>query len=367
MTQPTSWDPEPSAATRIGFGRARGRGDRNIGLWGAPRSGKTTFLSALYSAVLESPLDLRFFGVNNESTDFITEMTDRLDVREFPPATQAIRELAWTLGMTSKDRVARTVTRGRRAETVWDVASVGRQVTIEMRDAPGRVYGTNRSVQPPAHEEYPSGVVLPGADPDPWAADSPEQPPEDEVIDHLSGCTGLILLVNPIEERESGSTYRYFQTTLAKVAQRQLAQLPAGSRLPHSIAVCMTMFDHPAVFSFSQRGHYHVPDQTRERFPRVPNNRAEEFLTEFCSDSNAASIDRFCKAIKRFFNADQVRFYVTTSIGFYVDRRQGVFNPDDYQNTVEQPDGRVLIRGRVNPVNVLEPLLWLSGLGGYRA
>jgi hypothetical protein len=364
MTQPTDWDPVRGFGRQAGWPTVVPQDGGNIGLWGAPGSGKTTFLGALYSAALESPLDLRLFGIDDESTNFITAMTDLLDGRDFPPATQAVRSFAWRLSMTSQGRVPRTVTRGRRTETVWDVRSVGHQVTIEMRDAPGRVYGANASAPPPTTQERPSHLVLPDTGPIPAVQQSPVQPPDDEVIDHLSGCSGMILLVNPIKEREDGSAFRYFQATLAKVAQRQLTELPPGSRLPQSIAVCMTMFDDPEVFSFAQRGRYLVPGQIGETFPRIANDTAEEFLTAFCAGSNESNIDRFCKAIKRFFHEDRVRFYVSSSIGFYIDRARRSFNEGDYQNTVQQPDRRVLIRGRVTPINVLEPMLWLSGIQG---
>jgi hypothetical protein len=365
MTQPLDWDPVAGFARRADGRTDAQRDDRNIGLWGAPGSGKTTFLGALYSAVLESPLDLRLFGVDDESTDFITAMTDLLVGRRFPPATQAVRSFAWTLSMTSQDWVPRTINRGWRTETVWDAQRTGQQVTIEMRDAPGRVYGASESAPPPTGQERQSRVVLPDTGPVPVVPQpGPVQPPDDDVIDHLSGCSGMILLVNPIKEREDGSAFRYFQATLAKVAQRELAKLEPGSRLPHSIAVCMTMFDDPEVFSFSQRGGYLVPAQIGETFPRISNDRAEEFLMSFCGASNESNIDRFCKAIKRFFYEQRVRFYVSSSIGFYIDRARGAFDKGDYQNTVQQPDGRILIRGRVTPINVLEPMLWLNGIQG---
>lgn len=344
-------------------GVERQRGDRNIGLWGAPASGKTTFLGALSSAILESHLDLRLYGVDDESTEFIIAMTDGLDGREFPPATQAVRSFAWTLSMTSVGEVQPAVPWGGRTEIVSQMERVGHQVTIEMRDAPGRVYGASGPAQPPLAPERQSQVVLPDSGPMPVGPQNQVQPPDDDVIDHLSGCTGMILLVNPVKEKDDGSAFRYFQTTLAKVAQRQLSQLPPGSRLPHSIAVCMTMFDHPEVFSFAQRERYLVPGLIGESFPRIANDRAEEFLTSFCLTSNESSIDRFCTAIKRFFHEDRVRFYISSSIGFYLDRARGTFDSDDYQNTVQQPNGRTLIRGRITPINVLEPLLWLSGIG----
>jgi hypothetical protein len=363
MTQPgwsPRYNPAPGAIGAPGAGQ-------NIGLWGAPGSGKTTFLGALYSAVLESSLDLRLVGVDDESTSFITSMTNQLDRRAFPPATDAVRSFAWRLSMTSVRQVPRTFTRGRRTETVWESRRIAQQVTIEMRDAPGRVWGSdddedNAATAPPPDPARESPrLVLPETGPSPVAQPGQVRPPEEDVIDHLSGCTGMILLVNPVRERKDGSAFRYFQATLGKVAQRKLS---GDARLPHSIAVCMTMFDDPEVFSFAQRGRYLVPGQIGESFPRIANDRAEEFLMSFCGTSNESNIDRFAKAIKRFFYEERVRFYVSSNIGFYIDRARGAFDYGDYQNTVQPPNQRNRIRGRITPVNVLEPILWLSGMQG---
>jgi hypothetical protein len=366
MTQLDDW------ASPYGYGgRATGApgAGRNIGLWGAPGSGKTTFLGALYSAVLESSLDLRLIGIDDESTSFITAMTNQLDRRAFPPATEAVRSFAWRLSMTSLGQVPRTVSRGRRTETVYDVRRIAQQVTIEMRDAPGRVFGSDDEegtydAAPPEPARASPRLVLPETGPVPVTQPGPAQPPANDVIDHLSGCTGMILLVNPVKEREDGSAFRYFQATLAQVAQRQLARLGRDARLPQHIAVCMTMFDDPEVFSFAQRGRYLAPGLIGETFPRIPNDRAEEFLMSFCATSNESNIDRFSKAIKRFFYEERVRFYVSSNIGFYIDRARQTFDYGDYQNTVQPPNQRNRIRGRITPINVLEPILWLSGMQG---
>ena len=68
------------------------------------------------------------------------------------------------------------------------------------------------------------------------------------------------------------------------------------------------MFDDPEVFSFAQRGKYLVPGLIGETFPRIANDRAEEFLMSFCATSNASNIDRFAKAIRLYFYEDRVRF-----------------------------------------------------------
>ena len=75
-----------------------------IGLWGAPGSGKTTFLAALsIAANRASRLQdnrLLLFGANDASTDFLIEQTSLLTRdMQFPPATDAEHHLNWVLRM----------------------------------------------------------------------------------------------------------------------------------------------------------------------------------------------------------------------------------------------------------------------------
>jgi hypothetical protein len=68
--------------------------------------------------------------------------------------------------------------------------------------------------------------------------------------------------------------------------------------------------------------------------------------------------------LRQTFHEDRIRFFVTSSIGFYVNSPGGVFDPDDYQNHIPgntaKPGNPDLIRGGVYPINVIEPMLWLG-------
>lgn len=366
MTQQPSWDDNFSPAPRqlTGHNNSNGAGQgRNIGLWGAPQSGKTTFLSAINIALERSNVDMRLFGADDASAEFLAEQTDLLHSRVFPPATEAVELLSFSLSWNDLQSVPRTVGTGTRARTVREIQEIGRRVTVEMRDAPGKVYGPGR----PAERASQEARLSFDDDPAPTDVRPAASGPGAEVIDHLSGCKGMILLVDPIEEVKNGSTYKYFQATLARVARRRLAPLPDGARLPHYVAVCMTKFDHPAVYSLAKHD-YRVFDKTRVQFPRVPEEKAQRFLLDFCFPSQESHIDLFCNSLGRYFYPNRVRFFVTSSIGFYLSRLSGVFHEDDYQNTVEQANGSYRIRGDIHPINVIEPLLWLSGwTGGVRA
>ena len=68
---------------------------RRIGLWGATQSGKSTFLAALYIAVSRAEHDLRIFGVNDPSTDFLVRNTSLLNSKHrFPEGTEFSEQLS---------------------------------------------------------------------------------------------------------------------------------------------------------------------------------------------------------------------------------------------------------------------------------
>src|ERR1035438_10522103 len=78
-----------------------GAGQRRVGLWGAPRSGKTTFISSLFLATGRlTSNDVRICGNNDESTDFLIRNTHALNQqRRFPEPTIARQPLSWTIQM----------------------------------------------------------------------------------------------------------------------------------------------------------------------------------------------------------------------------------------------------------------------------
>jgi hypothetical protein len=69
--------------------------------------------------------------------------------------------------------------------------------------------------------------------------------------------------------------------------------------------------------------------------------------------------------LERCFRPERIKYFVTSSVGFYTDPRSRIFNPDDSQNVTrggEQSQGMRFtgIRGSIHPINVAEPLLWLT-------
>ena len=93
-------------------------------------------------------------------------------------------------------------------------------------------------------------------------------------------------------------------------------------------------------------------------FPRVHPATAEEFLI-YLSQSCNGSAELMLGAIRRYFRPERVRYFITSAVGFYLDSN-GRFDKEDFQNVIWDNDGATRIRNGIHPINVIEPVLWLS-------
>lgn len=307
---------------------------QGVGLWGATASGKSTFLSSLFIAATRSPADLRVIGRNDESTDFLIRNTHALNAQhQFPQSTITQQELSWTLKMSVPNPVRSRLFRPVPAEIPFDFR-------IELQDAPGRIFAALPETQPGRLD---------------LAGDDDEAP---DMASYLANCQGLVLLVDPIRERELGDAHEFFHGTLLRIAQR--VEVPPGEKLPHYIAVCVTKFDDPSVFRFARDNDFlSYSEDDPLMFPRVHDDEAEEFMRELFAGSPLSDADMVLGALRQYFYADRIRFFVTSSVGFYVGP-SGEFRENDYWNVVQVEDGKYQIRGPVHPINIAEPLLWLG-------
>lgn len=320
----------------------RRRTPNSIGLWGAPACGKTTFLAALYIAVNRASDELNIFGVDDLSTDFLIQNNQMLTSKHrFPDATLAVAFYSWVMNMTVRPQIP---DRGRAGRFAEEPAAIPIQFNIDMRDAPGKMFASA------AEEPQESRLDL-------GDGDSDAGPDQDDMMEYLAGCQGLLLLIDPLRERKNGSSHEYFQGTLLRMAQHKMGRMPAGSKLPHYVAVCITKFDDPEVYKFARLNGYRSYDENDPyMFPRVHEDDAESFFRELCS-TDESDADLICNGLRQFFHRDRIRYFVTSAIGFY--RSGSRFREDDYRNAIEQ-DGGDTIRGQVYPINVLEPILWLG-------
>ena len=320
---------------------------RRIGLWGAPRSGKTTYLAALNVAVARSRQDLLIYGVDDEATEFLADNTDLLTKqRRFPPATESLHPLSWAMHMPTQ-----RVTQKRFGRQTTETIPL--QLNLDLLDAPGGIFA---SVQGGAASARSQDL---GFDDDDDAV--VREDPEDELIDHLASCDGIVFLFDPIREQQEGDAYQYFQGTLLRIAQRRFSQGgTVSAKLPQFLAVCITKFDDPDVYRRAKLGGYRTfDDRDPFLFPRVHDDSAARFFTELCRVSDMGNADLVSGAIQKYFMPDRVRYFITSAIGFYVGRATR-FREHDYQNAVRDSTGEVRIRGAIYPINVVEPLLWLG-------
>lgn len=328
-----------------------------VGLWGAPYSGKTTYLAALNIAVNQSPMeDLMIYGVDDTSTDFLVNSTAQLTRdRRFPEATiYSGNQYSWVL------RMATQVPERRLMKT--RMTTVPLELNLDLLDEPGRVFEDAPSGGGGVASR-PSGSDLGFDDDDPDDVAGPEAAgsfTEDDVMDQLASCDGLVLLFDPLREWKAGDGLNYFQGTLLRIAQRRMAGGPAG-KLPQHVAVCITKFDHPDVYRRARtRGYRSFAMDDPALFPRVADELAENFFAELVRESKRGNAELIGNALRRYFYADRVKFFVTSAIGFYKNPRSARFQESDPMNIVPQEKGDPLIRGPIHPINVVEPLIWLG-------
>lgn len=319
-----------------------GGGQRRVGIWGATQSGKTTLLSSLFLAVARSSDQLRVRGNNDESTDFLIRNTHVLNQqRRFPSATQVATPLSWTLQMWVP-APPRGVLRNGPDRVPFDF-------DIDMRD----VAGADFAAIPETAASDPDRLdVLPDGGPDRGAAVT------GNIANYLSTCQGLLLLIDPIRERDVGDAYEYFFGTLLRIAQSM--PVPLDQRLPHHVAVCVTKFDDPSIYEFARDyGYLSYRRDDRANMPRVHQNEAERFMSQLFEGLPKSDIELVTGGLRQYFYPERIRFFISSAVGFYIGRT-GQFDESDYRNVTENANGEFVIRGQVRPINVAEPLMWLG-------
>ncbi|TDD96842.1 hypothetical protein [Actinomadura rubrisoli] len=317
-----------------------------IGLWGASGSGKTSYLAALFVAVTQSG-KWNIGGADQESVDFLTQKTDTLTrQRRFPSKTEGIQNLSWTVMGETEQTVG-----GRWRKRVEPVPL---HFQLDILDAAGTLFkGTTED------DETDSGIDLGFNDIGGGTGGDPE-----ELIDQLSSCDGIVYLFDPVRENKKGDEFRHFQWVLQNIVHRAGGDGTLdGRHLPHFLAVCITKLDDPKVFHTAYRRRYLTADPGDPHlFPRVREDKAEALFRELGNLSPTRSALMVHDAIKASFAPDRVRYFATSSVGFYLARTATRFRAANFQNVVPHPtqEQEYTIRGDIHPINVLEPLLWLG-------
>ncbi|GIH69001.1 DEAD/DEAH box helicase family protein [Sphaerimonospora thailandensis] len=308
-------------------------GSHGISMWGAPGSGKTTFLAALSIALSRRNDDWKIVGSDPASTDYLIDKTSELSGgRVFPEASKVVERYHWMLiGPTTK-------------KTRWwsRKPKLGAQprIRINMIDAPGGLYASG-------------GRTAEGL------ADLRQR----ELLDSLTQGRGIVFLFDPIREFKVGDAFDHLHAPLTRLAERMLAadEMQDG-KLPHHIAVCITKFDDRRVLDTAMGQHLiNVEPDDPYGFPKVSDEDAPTLFRELCRISRNGHAELVLNTLGKFFHPDRIQFFVTSSIGFFMDRHRNVFDWDDSENLLPQEPGQGLrVRGQVRPINVVEPMLWLG-------
>jgi len=320
-----------------------GADERRVGLWGATQSGKTTFISALFLATgrLESS-DVRIRGNNSDSTEFLIRNTHTLNQeRRFPEPTIARNPLSWTIQMLVPNRAARRFLRSAPKRVPFDF-------NVDVQDVGGFELAPLAGDEDRLDIDGDGGGGDGGGDAAPGAG----------IAAYFATCQGLLLLIDPIRELDKGDAYTFFFGTLLRLAEEQ--KVPAGQRLPHYVAVCVTKFDDPAVYEFG-RDHglisYREDDPAMQ--PRVHPDETEGFIADLFRGMPKSDVGLLVNQLRQYFHADRIKFFVSSAVGFYIGPH-GMFDVRDYKNVAIDEDGKPIIRGQIRPINVAEPLLWLG-------
>ena len=305
--------------------------EHSIAMWGAPGSGKSTFLAALGIAIALHGEGWSLAGRDQASTEMLISLTRRLTGGAFPMATAGIHEFAWVLEGTPPPAARQRWPRRDRT------AGPPSRIDLRLVDSPGEYFFQQST-------RY-AGV-------------------RDDLVRNLEQSRGIVFLFDPIREFTRGDTFQHTLGMLATLASRMVdSPERIDGQLPHHVAVCVTKFDEPRVLQTAAALDLLTADPADDHgFPRVAEDDARELLGCLCEVSRSGNADLVVNTLLAHFLPSRVKFFVTSSIGFYVDPGSDGFDFDDYQNvpTCMPAEGEVCIRGVVRPINVMEPVLWLA-------
>jgi hypothetical protein len=356
MTQQTATNPPPETS-------GRHPNPVKIGLWGAPQSGKTTYLAALTIAAGQANASSGSWNIYPRSTasQILKEEFERvlMDNRQFPNATVpgTRHQLEWEfVGDLARSKFDRRRLRRGPLES---------RFMLDLIDVHGDAYRRVPAKAAVPDQATPDRAVVPD-----------QATAKAEVaaaaFDHLAQSQGIIYLFDPIGEQAARNSAAYVRATLNELLRRAATNgHRPGRYLQQQLSVCITKFDDQDLFD--QAREMHLVSKGGNGMPEVRDEHAEQFFDELCSGKfwntthyarGQESAQYVRERIHQHFAPDRIRYFVTSSIGFWMmspngDKAGAWFDPDDPFNYTKRRK-KVIIRGKVRPVNVLEPLISLQ-------
>lgn len=322
--------------------------ESTITLWGGMGSGKSTLLAALSRAV-QDPMYGKWsmWPEDHASQKFLSDLAHTLyRDRTFPPATLTEqRPVRFTLaGDLTGTRFSRGS--GRR----WWRGGDRRELTefkVTLRDVPGEAFDLRSQ----------TGAALGG-----------------KLIKDLGAARAMVYVVDPVREwqvngeegplgEDARQSADFFSDVLGGVATEvNMRGERHGNKLPHSIAVCLGKFDDDRVFRFAcEQGNVRLNPRTGQ--PEVMD--AKRLFDGLCQAFPHGSLREIQQQIELFFAPERVGYFVCSAVGFWIDPERGFdFENPSLVNPVED-DVRLVAPPR--PVNILEPFLFLRGVGPQQA
>ena len=302
--------------------------ESGIAMLGPTESGKSTFLCALKKALLEQDEHWVLFTRDPASQQQLEEMSSALDSQGgFPLPTHTVDTIRWILDGT----IERTERKGRFGAESKVTDRV--EITLRLTDAPGGLGQT----------------------------DAIGKTDRNELIKQLADSRGILYMFDPIREFTHGDAYQRTDSLLTELLGVVSQDPEFEGRLQHRLAVCVTKLDDPRVFTTARELGILIPDDTSPwGFPRVHETDAQQLFHALGPISKSGNGEALPRLFERYFYPERISYYVTSAVGFMVNKRTRRFDQRDTENVYRTASGQALVRGPVHPINVVEPVLWIA-------
>jgi hypothetical protein len=303
------------------------RSEPGIAMLGATGSGKSTFLGALQIALLQNDSEWTIWSRDAASRGALARLHAALMSHgEFPLPTTGIDIFDWVL--SSKREL--TEQKGRFGGTRSVQENL--QLTLKLTDPTGELTGSDQI----------------------GAAD------RERLVEHVANSRGILYMYDPIREFTIGDAYDRTFSMLMDIVAEASDDPEFDGRLPHHVAVCVTKFDEPRVFKTAEALRMLVWDEHDPLgFPKVHESDARDLMHRLCGLSRSGAGKAVPQLLEKYFRTERIKYFVTSSVGFMVNKHTQKFDPQDTENVYRIESRETLIRGPVNPINVAEPVLWL--------